>query len=141
MTGRLLGIDYGTKRIGLAISDGLGIGARELEILLCESLEADFDRIAEVAQRESAVGIVVGIPYSPNAPAGIKTQAQLVRAWGKQLAAALQLPMAEVSEYLSSEEARQMARVRKRDPHAPLDDLAARIILQAYLDARSHRPT
>ena len=137
MIGRLLGVDHGQKRIGLAISDALGISARELEIFESRGVDLDFARIRDIAARERAVGIVVGVPINPNAPAGIRTQAHHVREWIAQLRAAVPLPVAEVSEYLTSDEARQAARAQKRDPRAPIDDLAARIILQAFLDALS----
>ena len=106
----MLGIDHGEKRIGLALSDALGIGARQLTILSSRGLEADCAAIAHIAAREGAVGLVVGVPQNPNAPTGIQTQAQVVREWIEQLRARLDLPVYEVSEYLTSQEARQMAR-------------------------------
>ena len=140
MTGRLLGVDYGEKRIGLALSDALGIGARALAILPSQDRDADCAAIAAVARREGAVALVVGVPENPNAPAGIVTQAQIVRGWIASLRQVVDLPIYEVSEYLSSQEARQMARAQKRAQREPIDDLAARVILQAYLDSR-RRPT
>lgn len=137
MIGRLLGIDHGEKRIGLAISDALGISARELDIIESRGPEADFARIGDIAERERAAGIVVGVPLNPNAPAGIRTQADHVREWIGQMRAMSPLPIVEVSEYLTSDEARQLAKAQRRDPRAPVDDLAARIILQSYLDALS----
>ena len=138
MIGRLIGIDHGSQRIGLAISDAMGIGARELTILMSQGDAADFAEIAAIAKRESAVGVVVGIPHNPNAPVGAPKQADIVLDWSARLRSALQLPVAEVSEYLTSMEAQAMARQLKRDPRHPVDDLAARIILQAYLDALSY---
>lgn len=137
MRGRLLGIDHGEKRIGLAISDALGIGARELEIMQSRGPNEDFARIHEVALREGAVGIVVGLPLNPNAPANIRTQADRVREWIAGLRKAINLPIVEVSEYLTSDEARRLAAAQKRRSRQPVDDLAARVILQAYLDALS----
>ena len=137
MIGRLLGLDYGERRIGLAISDGLGISARELTILPSRGARQDFAAIIEIAMRERAVGIVVCLPVNPNAPAGIVTQADIVRGWIADLRRETDLPVHEVSEYLSSEEARSMARMLKRRAHEPIDDLAACVILQSFLDARS----
>ena len=136
MSGRALGIDYGEKHIGLAISDALGIGARELCILQSKDLETDCAAIAKIAAREGAVTLVVGVPENPNAPAGIVTQADVVRQWIETLREITGLPVYEVSEYLTSQEARELARAQKRDPRQPIDDLAARVILQAWLDAR-----
>ncbi len=138
MIGRLLGIDHGEKRIGIAISDAMGISARELKILPSRGKNEDFARILKTAEMEGTVGIVVGVPHNPNAPAGIRTQADLVREWISQMRQAISLPIVEVSEYLTSDEARRLARAQKRGPGEPVDDLAARIILQTYLDALSY---
>ncbi len=138
MIGRLLGVDHGKARIGLAISDALGISARELQILDCRGEQDDIARIVAIAERENVAGIVVGVPYNPNAPAGLRAQADLVLAWTAKLREATPLPVAEAGEYLSSAEARQLARQLKRGAREPVDDLAARVILQAYLDALSY---
>ena len=116
----------------------LGIGARELTILISKGEAADFAAIAEIAEREVAVGLVVGVPHNPNAPAGLPTQADIVRGWIDRLRRAVPLPVFEVSEYLTSVEAGALAKQAKRDPRAPIDDLAARVILQSYLDALSY---
>ncbi|MCY4463972.1 MAG: Holliday junction resolvase RuvX [Chloroflexi bacterium] len=137
MSGRLLGVDFGEKRIGLAISDALGISARELAILQSRGASQDFAAIIEIAMRERAVALVVGVPVNPNAPAGIATQADTVRDWITDLRNATDLPVHEISEYLTSEEARNMARMLRRGAHEPIDDLAACVILQSFLDARS----
>lgn len=137
MSGRLLGIDHGKKRIGLAISDALGISARELAILPSRGASQDFAAINEIAQREKAVALVVGVPVNPNEPPGIATQADIVRDWIAELRKAIDLPVHEISEYLTSEEARNMARMLKRGAKEPIDDLAACVILQSFLDARS----
>ena len=138
MIGRLIGIDYGSRRIGLAISDALGLGARELAILQSRGDVEDFAAIREIAKREKAAGIVVGVPQNPNAPAGITTQADIVREWIARMRGAIPLPVAEVSEYLSSDEARALAKQVNRGPREAIDDLAARVILQSYLDALSY---
>ena len=138
MIGRLIGIDHGNKRIGLAVSDAMGIAARELTIISRTTRERDFEQILRHAEREAAVGFVVGVPYNPNAPNGIHTQADTVKTWIARLQAATSLPIFEESEYLTSEEARALARQLNRKPQDPIDDLAARIILQAFLDAQSY---
>ena len=138
MIGRLMGVDPGEKRIGLAVSDALGISARELRILPRRGNEEDFAAIHDIADKQGTVGIVVGVPLNPNAPAGIRTQADAVREWIAEMRLAIPLPVAEVSEYLTSQEARRLALRQKRDPRQPVDDLAARIILQSFLDALSY---
>lgn len=138
MIGRLIGIDHGRKRIGLAVSDAVGVSARELTILASKGDKADFAAIAEIAEKHAAVGLVVGVPHNPNAPAGLPQQADVVLDWIARLGRAVPLPVAEVSEYLTSDEARALAKGAKRNPREPIDDLAARIILQSYLDALSY---
>ena len=138
MIGRLLGIDHGEKRIGLAVSDAMGVAARELAILDSQGHSRDFAAIREISDAERVVGLVVGVPHNPNAPAGIKTQAEVVREWIARLRRATHLPVVEVSEYLTSEEARRLAKDHKRAARDAIDDLAARVILQSYLDALSY---
>ncbi len=138
MIGRLLGIDPGDKRIGLALGDAMGISARELQIRPRLGNVEDFAAIREIAKKHEIAGIVVGVPLNPNAPEGIRTQADAVREWIAEMRRAVPLPIVEVSEYLTSHEARQLAHAQKRNPREPVDDLAARIILQSFLDALSY---
>jgi len=141
MIGRLIGIDHGIKRIGIAVSDAMGITTRELTIIHRTSRAEDFAKIHQIAEQERAVGFVVGIPYSPNAPDNVHTQADTVRLWIERFRKTTSLPIATVSEYLTSEEARQLSIQQKRKPSDPNDDLAARIILQTYLDSLSYGST
>lgn len=138
MMGRLIGIDHGGRRIGLAVSDAMRISARELIIINRTADQEDFERIRMIAKRQGAVGFVVGMPQNPNAPEGIQTQADVVRHWIAQFRQHTELPIVEVSEYLTSDEARKLARQHKRGVRQPVDDLAARVILQTYLDALSY---
>lgn len=138
MKGRLIGLDHGSKRIGLAVSDASGVVARELAIVQRTTRAKDFERILAIAEREGACGFVVGVPYNPNAPPGVHLQADKVKRWIERLRSCTDLPIAEESEYLTSEEARRLARQQNRNPAKPVDDLAARVILQSYLDSQSY---
>lgn len=138
MIGRLIGIDHGIKRIGVAVSDAMGISARELTVINRTSRAEDFAKLNELAQQENAIGFVIGIPQNPNAPDDVHTQADTVNLWIERFRETTTLPIATVSEYLTSEEARQIAIEKKRKPQDPIDDLAARIILQSFLDALSY---
>lgn len=138
MIGRLIGIDHGTKKIGLAVSDALGITARELTIIRRTTRTEDFDKINHIANHERAVAFVIGIPINPNAPDGVHTQADTVRLWIERFRETTQLPIIEWDEQLSSEEARGLSIQQKRKPQEPIDDLAARVILQSYLDTLSY---
>lgn len=133
MIGKLLGIDHGIKRIGVAVSDPLGLVARELLILKRKSKEEDFKRLNQIAFEQRAVAIVVGLPV--NLDAQSESQATIVRNWVDRFAETNAFPMILWDEQLSSADAREIAKQQRRKPGAPIDDLAARVILQSYLDA------
>ena len=132
MTGKLLGIDHGLKRIGVAVCDTSRLVARELTIINRASKAEDFVRINALADQESVVGFVVGLPINYE---GSDSQAEIVKNWVKHLRKTTSLPITLWDEQLTSEDARELARQKRRKPDAPIDDLAARIILQSYLDA------
>ncbi len=132
---RYLCIDHGLKRIGLAISDEGGLFARELGILERKSKQEDFDALNAILTREGAQAIIIGIPYS-DVPEGVYTQSDTVRLWKTRFAETTPLPIIEWDEQLSSDDAREIAKHLRRKPTEHIDDLAARVILQSYLDAR-----
>jgi putative holliday junction resolvase len=132
---RVLGIDHGSRRIGLAVSDASGLVARELAIIRRKSKAEDFARIRQIVHDEHIEAIVVGIPTNYEARAGQHSQAETVRKWVEQLAEHIDLPLVLWDEQLSSADARELSRSKRRKPSDPIDDLAARVILQSYLDA------
>lgn len=132
---RLLGLDHGSKRIGLAISDPLGMFARELTIIKRTTDEDDFARIRQIVTQEAVEGIVIGVPTNYEARPGQQSQADEVRQWVEALGKQVSLPLVLWDEQLSSADARELARSKRRKPSDPIDDLAARVILQSYLDA------
>lgn len=137
---RVLGIDYGLRRIGLAISDATRTLARPLTTLTVTGAEdalgrvtAEIDRLS--AEDDGLAAIVVGMPSrldgSPN------DQTPRVAAFIASLAARTALPIAPVDERLSSHEADSRLAVRERDwrrRKQRLDAAAAAVILQDYLD-------
>jgi len=133
--GRLIGIDHGIKRIGLAVSDASGLMARELTIIKRKSKREDFERINQIAAEHDAVGFVVGLPLDLDAKPDQHTQADTVRLWVERFAQTTDLPITLWDEQLSSVDARELGKRQKRKHDAPIDDLAARVILQSYLDA------
>jgi putative Holliday junction resolvase len=135
MNGRLLGIDHGNKRIGLAISDPSGLLARELTVIHRRSKQEDFAEINRIAAEHAVIAIVVGIPINDMAAPGEHTQADTVRLWVARFAETHTLPIVLWDESLTSEDARQLSIRQGRHRRAPIDDLAARLILQSYLDA------
>lgn len=127
---RILGLDVGERRIGLAISTPEGRLAVPLRILVREKEPADIEAVAEVARAEDATAIVVGYPLSLDGSAG--QQARRVEAFARRLEKSTGLPLELWDERLTSVQAkRTLAGARSR---GPIDDLAAAIILQAYLD-------
>lgn len=134
MRGRLLGIDHGLARIGLAVSDPSGLVARELAVLQRTTRQADFAYINQTAAQEDVVGIVVGVPSSESAE-GVHTYADTVRRWIERLRQTTSLPIVEWDETLTSQDAQALAHALRRPVRAPIDDLAARLMLQSFLDA------
>jgi putative Holliday junction resolvase len=132
---RILGLDIGTKRIGIAVSDALGITAQAVETLTCKSPEKDVDRIAELVSELGVERIVVGIPYNMDGSEG--PQAAKVREVVKQITGKVDLPVSEWDERLSTVAAERvllqadMSRAKRRKV---IDKVAAVIILQGYLD-------
>ncbi|MCY4024293.1 MAG: Holliday junction resolvase RuvX [Anaerolineaceae bacterium] len=132
---KLLAIDHGERRLGLATCDSSGLVARELTILPRRTRREDFAAIQEHAAREGARALLVGLPLNDLSARRERERCTIVRRWAGRLARATGLPVTLWDEQLSSIEAQQLARARKRGPRAPIDDLAARVILQSYLDA------
>jgi len=125
---RILGLDIGERRIGIAISTPEGGLAVPLRILEREKEPVDIERIAEIARSEDAGAIVVGDPLSLDGSVG--PQARSVRAFARRLQSSTGLRVELWDERLTSVQAgRSPSRQR-----GPIDDLAAAIILQAYLD-------
>ncbi len=128
----LLGIDYGDKRIGLALSDPEGTLARRL--LTLENDGEAVQRLGELTRQHGVEGIVMGIPLGFS---GASEQTAKVEAFIGRLEQALDLPIARMNEILTSKMAQEnLIRAGVRDVKAILDQEAARIILQDYLDAR-----
>ncbi len=132
---RLLCIDHGLKRIGLAVCDPSGLIARELTVIERKSKAEDFERINQIAAEQHVEAIVVGLPHNPQAQPGEHTQADTVRLWTERFSQTTMLTIIFWDEQLTSEDARELSIRQRRKPRDPIDDLAARLILQSYLDA------
>ena len=127
---RILGLDIGERRIGLAISTPEGRLAVPLRILEREKEPAAIEAIAEVARAEDVTALVVGYPLSLDGTAG--QQARRVEAFARRLQKSTGLPLELWDERLTSVQAeRSLTGTRA---HGPVDDIAAAIILQSYLD-------
>ncbi len=132
---KLLGIDYGRVRVGLAVCDELGISTRALGFVRRESDAQVAAIVAEVAKREGVGGFVIGLPLHANGDAG--GNVRWVRDFSKLLLARLALPLNEVDERYSSSEAEQALRDEGRWPPKEKGDVDARcaaILLRRFLD-------
>jgi putative Holliday junction resolvase len=135
---RILGLDVGERRIGVAVADeGVRVA---LPVTVVERREppADLDAIARLVGEHGAEAVVIGLPISLNGSLG--PQAQAVKAFGQELSARLALPIEYWDERLSSVEAeRRLADAGRRGPKAKArrDAAAAAIVLQSYLDSRT----
>lgn len=134
--GRILGIDFGTKRIGLAISDPLGIIARPLETIANDT--TTLHKINKVIKDLGIKVIVVGLPFNLKGERGQK--AVEVETFIDQLKKTTQLPVFEVDERFTSATAKatliQMGvKKKQRQDKSKIDLMAAALILQSYLDS------
>jgi putative Holliday junction resolvase len=132
-----LGLDLGSKRIGVAGCDGTGLIATGLTTIERSSFVNDVAKLQElVTQREVQV-LVVGLPYSLDGSIGF--QARSVQKLANRLARALQLPLEYVDERHTSLEAEDLLKAERRSPSrnkSLIDRKAAAIILQQWLDER-----
>jgi putative holliday junction resolvase len=132
---RILAIDYGKARTGIAISDPLGIIAQPLETYTGRQLE---QHVADLVQEQDVIRVLVGMPLHMSGEKG--EQAQEVDAFISRLQAALSIPIQTVDERLTSVEAeRQLHAVGKKigADKGAVDRRAAAIMLQSYLDSQS----
>ncbi|MBE0690515.1 MAG: Holliday junction resolvase RuvX, partial [Anaerolineae bacterium] len=120
--GRLLGIDHGLVRLGLAVSDETGLVARELTIIRRTTKREDFAKINQIATEQRVVALIVGIPMDyERAAQGLYSQADRVRTWVEALRQATSLPIMLWDETMSSHEAQDLARQQRRKREAPID--------------------
>jgi putative Holliday junction resolvase len=141
--GRILGLDVGERRVGLAISDPDERLAVPLRIVERRDAGADVREIVEIVRAEDVEALVVGNPLSLSGQAG--PQARRVQAFARRVAEAAGVRLDLVDERLTSVQAERATAVRprstgsrqvRRPTRAPSDDVAAAIILQSYLDRR-----
>ncbi len=131
----MLGLDVGDKRIGIALSDPLGITAGGLETLQRVNIEQDVHKIAQLAERHAVVQIVIGLPLNMDGSSG--NQAEKVKAFGRKLARATDLAIIYEDERLSTISAIRtltIQGVKTGDKKDLVDRQAAAIILQKFLD-------
>ena len=139
--GRILALDYGRKRIGLALSDELGITAAPLAVLVRKNRAYDFKRLREIAREHGAKQLVIGLPLRLDGAAS--EMSEEVKSFAKRLRKHLGLPVEMYDERLSSWQAHRrdtMPSKRRGSPDKPKDDLAAAIILRDFLAHQESSP-
>ncbi len=134
---RVLALDLGKKRIGLALSDELGVTAQGLETLARTNIREDLARISQLASEKGVSLILIGNPLHMSGQAG--RQAEYARDFGERLHAASGLPVEFWDERLTTVAAQRVLResgisIEKRAK--AVDRLAAVILLESYLDSR-----
>lgn len=136
--GRILAIDYGSRRMGLAVSDPLGITAQGLETMQRKNKRADFAHLQAVIIKYEVREIVLGLPLKMSGEHG--SQSEKVKEFAEELRRKFNLPVHLWDERLTSAEANRILReaelsIQKRA--RAVDRMSAVLILQAFLQSRS----
>lgn len=137
---RIMGLDYGDKKIGVAVSDELGWTAQGVTVIERRRPSVDMDRIAEYVRTYDVSEIVVGLPKNMNGTIG--PRGELCIEFAKKLSQSLSLPVHLWDERLSTvsaERALLEADVSRKKRRQVVDKLAASLILQNYLDSNTKR--
>lgn len=132
---RILAVDVGEKRIGIALSDALGWLATPLTVIVSKKPEDGLVAIEELIRTHCVGQVIVGYPRSLNGTAG--PQAKRVDKFVSQLRARVQVPVVLWDERLSTAQAERLVHETGRSIQRDrIDALAAAVILQSYLDAK-----
>jgi putative Holliday junction resolvase len=136
--GRILGIDYGERRVGLAVSDPLGTIAMPRSVLTVRDAADALRQVVAACREADAERLVVGLPLNMDGSRGAAVER--VEQFVGQLRAALAIPVETWDERLSTSHAERalleadLSRQRRRQV---IDKVAAQVILQGYLDSRA----
>jgi putative Holliday junction resolvase len=132
---RVLGLDYGDKRIGVAISDELGFTAQGLTTIMRKNNSHDMIQIAELVKNHGVEKIVVGYPVRLDGTEGI--QCEKINRFISKLETHIKTPVDRWDETLTTKTAEEIliaANMRRDKRKKVIDKLAAMLILQDYLD-------
>ncbi|KXT71018.1 putative Holliday junction resolvase [Streptococcus cristatus] len=133
-----MGLDVGSKTVGVAISDPLGFTAQGLEIIQIdeEKEQFGFERLTELVEQYKVDKFVLGLPKNMNNTSGPRVEAS--KAYGEKIAQLFQIPVEYQDERLTTVAAERMlieqADVSRSKRKKVIDKLAAQLILQNYLD-------
>jgi putative Holliday junction resolvase len=134
---RLLGIDYGIKRIGTALSDPSGTMAHPMETIPVKSDGSHIEAIREIVETYGVEKLVVGLPYNMDGTLGPAGEAVL--SWGENLGKTLGIPVDFWDERLTTSEAHEFLihlKVKGKKRKGIVDKIAAGIILKDYMEAK-----
>jgi putative holliday junction resolvase len=132
-----LGLDVGSKRIGVAGCDGSGLIATGITTIWRSSFEADIDCLRQLIAERQVEILVLGLPYTMDGKLG--SQAKQVQKFARRVAAVIELPIEFIDERLTSYAAEEMmkaAKISVSQNKATIDRIAAAVILQQWLDER-----
>ena len=144
LKGRLLGLDYGSKTVGVAVSDDLGITAQPVETIRREKenkLRRTLSRIEELCAAYNVTGIILGLPLNLDGSEG--ERAAKTREFMQLTARRTGLPVILEDERLTTNEAHRAldeAGIRHEKRKQYVDQMAAVLILQGYLDRAARQP-
>jgi putative Holliday junction resolvase len=136
MPSRVVAVDLGTRRIGVAVTDGLGLTAQPLATIARHGGQRDLDAIADVVKRYEAGRVVVGLPLGPEGEVG--RAARSVQAFVARLRSVVAVPIELIDESFTTVEAEDvllqadLSRARRKQV---VDRVAAAVILRRWLDA------
>lgn len=136
--GRLLGLDYGSHRIGTALSDPLGITAQPLPAIRRRGDNRDIEAIGELVREYSVDRVVLGLPLMLDGTEG--EQAKRARAFGEKIVERLGVPVEAWDERMTTAQAERhliSSGVRREKRKEVRDSLSAVILLQSLLDFRN----
>ncbi len=140
---RILALDFGSRRIGLALSDELGVTAQGLPTLLRTNKRNDLDHLRRLIRQHGVSEILMGLPLRMSGEEGI--QSDKVKEFAEELRRKFKLPVHLFDERLTSVEANRLLReseVSVRGRPEVVDQMAAVLILQAFMEfRRSQRGT
>ena len=141
---RILGLDLGSKTIGVAISDELHLTAQGLYTLTRKGSEQDIKAIQQLVEEQNVSKIVIGLPKNMNNTLG--PSANMVLAFIEELRQRVDLPVITWDERLSTVAAEKVlleADMSRKKRKRLIDKIAAQLILQGYLDSRQrlHNPS
>ncbi len=133
---RTMALDMGSKTIGVAMSDELGLTAHATETITRESIEQDLEAIGDLVRRFNVSRVVVGLPLNMTGTLGV--EAKKVLKFVDDMRRVLSVPVTTWDERLSTVQARRTlleANLSRKKRKKAIDKLAATLILQSYLDA------